>query len=112
MLYANNESRYWALKNAWSVDGLPGMEIGQRIGKAEKIKPLKKFVGPYAPKGYQYPNSGFGIEHLVLAALVGALLTVLVLLYGAQTVAMAREVMPRIPSHVERYISAPLATLR
>ncbi|QKX56632.1 uncharacterized protein TRUGW13939_03737 [Talaromyces rugulosus] len=42
--------RYWAHKNAWSMDGLPGMQIGQVIANEEKIAPIQKMVGPLAPE--------------------------------------------------------------
>ncbi|KAF2221845.1 hypothetical protein BDZ85DRAFT_168763, partial [Elsinoe ampelina] len=43
--------RYWALKNSYSMDGLPGMKRGQAALQVEKdVVPLKKMVGPLAPK--------------------------------------------------------------
>lgn len=42
-------SRYWAYKNAFSIDNLPSMKIGQETGRAENVVPLKKMVGPNAP---------------------------------------------------------------
>ncbi|KAH9889124.1 hypothetical protein F4778DRAFT_773353 [Xylariomycetidae sp. FL2044] len=41
--------RYWALKNSWSMDGLPGMRRGLAAVEAHGIEPLKKMVGPLAP---------------------------------------------------------------
>jgi len=76
--------RYWASKNAWSMDGLPGTKNAQLTMKAEKITPLKKMVGPLAPKHYGYPSARFGAEHLLLVAVFSALGTYLLLLYGAQ----------------------------
>jgi len=46
---AESMERYWAYKNAWSIDNLPSMKIGQETGKAENVVPLKKMVGPNAP---------------------------------------------------------------
>lgn len=66
------------------MDGLPGTKNAQLTMKAEKITPLKKMVGPLAPTHYGYPNARFGVEHLLLAAVVSALSTYLLLLYGAQ----------------------------
>jgi hypothetical protein len=42
-------SRYWAFKNAQSMDGLPGMKRGVETAKKENVKPIKKMVGPFAP---------------------------------------------------------------
>lgn len=78
------EVRYWALKNAWSMDGLPGTNIGQTTMRREKITPLKKMVGPLAPTQYRNDNAGFSLEHLILASMLSALVTVLLLLYGPQ----------------------------
>lgn len=85
-----DQNRYWALKNSWSMDGLPGTNIGQKTMRSEKITPLKKMVGPLAPTRYQNRNAGFGIEHLILAAMLGALTTVLFVLYGADLADMLR----------------------
>ncbi|KAF1980969.1 pyridoxamine phosphate oxidase family protein [Aulographum hederae CBS 113979] len=51
--------RYWAYKNAFSIDGLPGMQRGLETGQKENVKPLKKMVGPRAPKAnmLHYPSS-------------------------------------------------------
>ncbi|KAI1816145.1 pyridoxamine phosphate oxidase family protein [Poronia punctata] len=37
--------RYWALKNAWSVDGLPGMQRAMKAGKELAVEPMEKMVG-------------------------------------------------------------------
>ncbi|KAL2258176.1 hypothetical protein VTK26DRAFT_8623 [Humicola hyalothermophila] len=66
--------RYWAFKNAWSVDGLPGMEIGCKTAKEEHIVPLQKMVGPRAPRGY-HNDRRFTAWHLVLVALLTAVCT-------------------------------------
>ncbi|KAH8692834.1 pyridoxamine phosphate oxidase family protein [Talaromyces proteolyticus] len=42
--------RYWALKNAFSMDGLPAMHTGLTVAQQEKIAPIKKMVGPLAPE--------------------------------------------------------------
>ncbi|KAL2444315.1 hypothetical protein ABEF95_016599 [Exophiala dermatitidis] len=75
---------YWAHKNAWSMDGLPGLQRGVRTGDAENVKPIKKMVGPYAPDK-KPRNTGtvhkraFGLEHLILVALLTCLSTAIVL---------------------------------
>ncbi|KAI0018814.1 hypothetical protein F4780DRAFT_494049 [Xylariomycetidae sp. FL0641] len=67
--------RYWALKNAWSMDGLPGMKTGLDAGRKYAIHPAKKMVGPLAPKN-GVPASFHGSYVII------ALLGVLVLLLG------------------------------
>ncbi len=42
--------RYWAFKNAESMDGLPGMRRGVETAKRENVKPIKKMIGPFAPE--------------------------------------------------------------
>ena len=66
------------------MDGLPGTKNAQFTMKAEKITPLKKMVGPLAPKHYGYPSARFGAEHLLLVAVLSVLSTYLLILYGAQ----------------------------
>ncbi|OTB17084.1 hypothetical protein K445DRAFT_330643 [Daldinia sp. EC12] len=63
--------RYWALKNAWSMDGLPGMPRGLKAGRVYAIEPIKKMVGPLAPKngGTSGARSGFLLEHFVIIVL-------------------------------------------
>lgn len=36
--------RYWAYKNAWSIDGLPGMAKGIETGARENVEPITKMV--------------------------------------------------------------------
>ena len=93
-LQAKNSPRYWALKNAWSMDGLPGTKTAQSTMKAEKIEPLKKMTGPFAPTHFGYRSGGFGVEHLLLASIVSALFTVLLLLYGAQIAGALQDRLP------------------
>lgn len=70
--------RYWALKNAWSMDGLPGMRRGLKAGKEFSIEPVQKMVGKLAPK-----NGGPPTAELHVAYIVIALLTVLVAILAA-----------------------------
>ncbi|KAI1351126.1 pyridoxamine phosphate oxidase family protein [Xylaria sp. FL0043] len=70
--------RYWALKNAWSMDGLPGMRRGLKAGKEFSIEPIQKMVGKMALKNGNLPN---GERHVVY--IVIALLTVLVAILAA-----------------------------
>ena len=78
--------RYWAFKNAWSVDGLPGMHIARETGSKEGIKPLKKMVGRAALDGTRRRDAAaerFTLGQLILVALVSALLSAVVTLRGA-----------------------------
>lgn len=76
------------------MDGLPGTNNAQETMKAEKITPLKKMVGPLAPTHYRNSNAGYGIEHLLLAAIFGAIFAVLVLLYGTSIAEALRSTLP------------------
>lgn len=60
--------RYWAYKSAYSMDGLPAMRRGLAVGKQFDVAPLKKMVGPLAPKvnGIRGGPDGFTLEHLVV----------------------------------------------
>lgn len=89
-----NGPRYWAFKNAWSMDGLPAMHIAQKTGKEQGIAPMSKMVGPLAPQpGLYRRDRRFGAHHLVLVAMLSALFTSLVLLVGTQGV---RPVLSRL----------------
>ncbi|KAI1190723.1 hypothetical protein F5B17DRAFT_37306 [Nemania serpens] len=76
--------RYWALKNAWSMDGLPGMRRGLEACKQFSIEPVKKMVGKMAPK-----NIGSVKGELHVAYVIIALLTVLVAILAATHPAFA-----------------------
>ncbi|KAI0008207.1 hypothetical protein F4779DRAFT_462362 [Xylariaceae sp. FL0662B] len=63
--------RYWALKNAWSMDGLPGMPRGLTAGRIHAIEPIKKMVGPLAPKngGSLSRRPNLQIEHIIIVVM-------------------------------------------
>ncbi|KAI4593472.1 hypothetical protein KJ359_009363 [Pestalotiopsis sp. 9143b] len=86
--------RYWALKNAWSVDGLPGMKIGQDTMRKEGIMPLKKMVGESSLEKTRRPINGFSLAHLVLAIVLSALLSAFLTLHGAEVAQTIRERLP------------------
>jgi len=72
--------KYWAFKNAWSIDGLPGLEIARRTGKADGIAPIEKMVGPQArrqmgSRWYGFESIRFVLVTVAVWALVGALYT-------------------------------------
>ncbi|KAK3319450.1 hypothetical protein B0H66DRAFT_268950 [Apodospora peruviana] len=66
--------KYWAFKNAKSMDGLPGLEIARKTAKEENIAPMKKMVGPLATDQYR-PATRFTLFHLILVAFFTALTT-------------------------------------
>ncbi|KAF2117378.1 hypothetical protein BDV96DRAFT_644802 [Lophiotrema nucula] len=78
---AESMDRYWAYKSQLSIDGLPGMKRGYEYAQKNGIAPLKKMIGPYAPKA---PRTIKGVTvspiHLFLVALlsfiIGVVLTV------------------------------------
>ncbi|KAI0204139.1 hypothetical protein F4808DRAFT_414884 [Astrocystis sublimbata] len=70
--------RYWASKNAWSMDGLPGMRRGLEAGKRFSVEPMKKMVGKLAPK-----NGGQAMAELQVAYLVIALLMAIIAILAA-----------------------------
>lgn len=91
------------------MDGLPGTKNAQLTMKAENITPLKKMVGPLAPKHYGYPSARFGAEHLLLVAVVSVLGTYLLLLYGAQ---IASALVAGLPADAKAVIEESFQKLR
>ena len=89
------------------MDGLPGHNHAQQAMKEHNIAPLKKMVGALADPQYRVNKAGFGAEHLLLAAMVGALFTVITLLYGRHAVALIESL---IPADAGRAMTSPLAT--
>lgn len=79
---AESMDRYWAYKNAWSMDGLPGMQRAQVAAKEKKVAPIKKMVGPLAPKKYVNAYGGVNVEVVVIIAIVCFLMGILLALYA------------------------------
>lgn len=78
--------RYWALKNAWSMDGLPAMHTGLVVGHEKHIVPVKKMVGPLAPEnGGLKTDTKFSPAIVSIVALLSFLMGVLATLYGTGT---------------------------
>lgn len=75
--------RYWALKNAWSMDGLPGLRRGLKAGKEFSVEPTKKMVGKMAPKRYGGRGGVASQAERNVAYVVIALLAALVALLAA-----------------------------
>ena len=88
----SNESmeRYWAFKNAWSMDGMPGMKAGLSTAKAEHIVPIKKMVGPLAPSKYT-AGVGWNLQQVLLIALLSFLIGLATAFYGPTVRQMALE---------------------
>lgn len=77
-------SRYWAYKNAWSMDGLPGMQRGLHTAVTDKVKPIKKMVGPCAALAngkYKPSQRVFVLRHLLLTAVLSAVSTVVLMFF-------------------------------
>lgn len=91
------------------MDGLPGTNYAQRSMKEYGITPLKKMVGPLAPSQYEVANGGYRLEHLLLVAVISALVTFLALSYGSEIVQRLETVLP---VEARRAITSPLATPR
>ena len=77
--------RYWAHKNAWSMDGLPANKTGLKTAREKGVEPIKKMVGPLAPKSYKNA-SGVRLEYVLLVAVMSFLLGALVMVYGREVV--------------------------
>ena len=74
--------RYWAYKNAWSMDGLPGLPRAIKVGKAEHVAPIKKMVGPFAPIRYSY-GQGYTAMQVLFLVLASFFLGVALTRYAA-----------------------------
>ena len=78
---ADGIERYWAFKNAWSMDGLPGLQRGVRTAIADSVKPIKKMVGPFAPmNGPRRPQKVFTLADIILVALLSCVSTTILIL--------------------------------
>ncbi|KAK3491575.1 hypothetical protein B0T13DRAFT_490278 [Neurospora crassa] len=73
--------RYWAYKNAWSLDGLPGMEVARKTGEKEGIAPIEKMVGPMA-RNLPYSRRNWYSSLSIWAVILQVLLTAIVVLAG------------------------------
>jgi len=56
------------------MDGLPGMKKGLQIGKKEKVEPIKKMVGPLAPRVNRARGTGASVWSIVMIALLSLLI--------------------------------------
>jgi hypothetical protein len=73
------------------MDGLPAMKKGLEFGRHEKVEPIKKMVGPLAPKNNMRGASsgGFALETTAAIALVSFILGLLLALYGQDILAFS-----------------------
>ncbi|KAI8627914.1 pyridoxamine phosphate oxidase family protein [Xylariaceae sp. FL1651] len=94
--------RYWALKNARSMDGLPGMRRGLKAGKEYSVEPIQKMVGPFATSTKSL-RSQKGVEmHVsyVIIALLAALVAILAVTHPAFEYFPAQRRMQAVISQV------------
>lgn len=83
------------------------MQRGQKTFKEEGIVPLKKMVGPAAPKSYRKPVDGFTLGQLLLAITFSALFSAFFVLYGAQVLHVAKIRL----SYIEKRPAWPLPSI-
>jgi hypothetical protein len=81
--------RYWAYKNAWSMDGMPGMKRGVKAGKEHKVTPMEKMVGPLAK--VKYRNGSVSVEWVVLIAVMAFLLGTVVMMYAGEMLGSLKQ---------------------
>lgn len=106
--------RYWAYKNALSMDNLPGLKRGYETAQKDAVKPIQKMVGPLAKKPI-IPSKKLGTTISEMTGMEGSqlvLLVMLVLLGGLAALSFlavemgwldgfATEGMRRTPNGVE-----------
>jgi hypothetical protein len=80
------------------MDGLPGMKTGLATGKAEKIAPIVKMVGPLAPKN----GTGYTVhseKQIRLIILLSFLLGIFAALYGLPLWQEVKTLIRSVPAH-------------
>lgn len=75
------------------------MKKGLEFGKNEKVEPIKKMVGPLAPKNNLKGagSAGFALENTAIIAMVSFILGVLLALYGQDLLALSPSRTISIP---------------
>ncbi|KAK5088415.1 hypothetical protein LTR05_002633 [Lithohypha guttulata] len=96
--------RYWAWKSAWSMDGLPGMKRGLEVGKREHIEPLKKMVGPLAPKNGFVHSDGFTLEQVIVVFIVAFIAGIMAVTLSP---AALKNVLALVPGHSRNAVWLP-----
>ncbi|KAK5112328.1 hypothetical protein LTR62_004291 [Meristemomyces frigidus] len=84
---------YWAYKNAWSMDGLPGLPRATIAAKRESIVPIKKMVGPRATQQYVCRN-GMAPSMVLVIAMLAFLLGIMVALHADYLLSLAQNIIP------------------
>ncbi|KAK5138450.1 hypothetical protein LTR08_000036 [Meristemomyces frigidus] len=82
--------RYWAYKNAWSMDGLPGLPRAMEVGKEQNVAPIKKMVGPLALSRYHY-GQGYTAAQVLLMVLASFLLGVAMTQYAPSLLSVGEK---------------------
>lgn len=68
------------------MDGLPGMKRGIQAGKKESVAPIKKMVGPLAPKNGTTHQDGFTLEQVIIVFIVA-------FIAGVMAVSLSPEIL-------------------
>lgn len=77
------------------MDGLPAMKRGLQVGREENVTPIKKMVGPLAPKnGTQQPVDSFTLHQVVIIFIVAFIAGVMAASLSASTL---RDLLATIP---------------
>ncbi|KPI35408.1 uncharacterized protein AB675_11658 [Cyphellophora attinorum] len=92
--------QYWAFKNAWSMDGLPGMKRATWAAKEYDVAPIKKIVGPLGEKlayskGAVGERRQFSLEQMILAVLVALVLGAFAATRGAEVVDHVQQLLAK-----------------
>lgn len=90
------------------MDGLPAMKRGLEVGKQENVKPIKKMVGPLAPKnGAQHSSDVFTLQHVVIIFIVAFIAGVMA---ASLSPNVLRDVLAMIPQQQRdtAWLSKPL----
>lgn len=80
--------RYWAYKNAWSMDGLPGMKVATKAAEDFSVEPIRKMVGK-AGENLAYNRKGgrtVTLEQAIVLAMVCLAIGALAAVQGPQLV--------------------------
>ncbi|KAH8910339.1 hypothetical protein BR93DRAFT_474567 [Coniochaeta sp. PMI_546] len=100
--------RYWAHKNAYSMDGLPSMKKGLEIGKTKKVEPIKKMVGPFAPRANRGGGPGVAFGTLVIVALLSLVLGALLGVYGEVLAALVTPLLRSVHGGLDSFHTVPV----
>ncbi|WPG98018.1 Hypothetical protein R9X50_00080200 [Acrodontium crateriforme] len=98
--------RYWAHKNAWSMDGLPGLKRGLIAGKTEKVEPIKKMVGPLAPRNGATRRFELSLVQIMLVVLASMLLGIVIMCGSSGSQNDLRALMHELVANVDFDLAA------